>query len=418
MKTLFWISSFVLVFLIVATSLPPLEDVVPEAQRYFPPDQSPQIAQGQAYHSQARWIMWGRVTAQFLFLWSLVLSPLGKTVYRWAGERVHFRWFPHVLLLGAFYWFGSWLIAWPFRIASYWHLVAWDMMNQSILSWLGDHMLWFVLSTIVYGGAFLGLYGLMNKIPQLWWLVAGVIALIFGFVLAILVPEVVAPMFNTFVPLNKTPFKTLEPRLRKLGQPYGIVPDDIFVVNASRQSKHSNAYYTGLAFRQKIVLYDNLLTTHGNADEVETIVAHEMGHWYYNHIVYGLLLGGAALTAGLFLLHLYLRHFVESGVWRSPADPAGVFLVLLLAHLAMAVALPFECAVSRHFERQADEVSLDLARKPEAFIEAEKRLAKTNKSDVAPSRLNVLLFYTHPPVVDRIRMAEAWRDTASREKKP
>src|SRR5262249_44562019 len=143
-------------------------------------------------------------------------------------------------------------------------------------------------------------------------------------------------------------------------------------------------------------------------EEIETIVAHEMGHWRNDDIVVGILLGGLAATAGLYFLSRHLRHLLESGELRSTGDVASLFRVILLAQLAFAVTLPIPNSISRRMETNADQMSLDLSKKPQAFIDAEIRLAQRNKSDVTPSRWNVLLFATHPPVVQRIQMAKQW----------
>jgi STE24 endopeptidase len=88
----------------------------------------------------------------------------------------------------------------------------------------------------------------------------------------------------------------------------------------------------------------------------------------------------------------------------------------LLGQLAIALSLPIQNGISRWFERQADEHALTLSKKPQAFIAAEKRLAKLNKSNVTPSRLNVILFASHPPIVERIQMAEQWKDNKAPSK--
>ena len=176
-----------------------------------------------------------------------------------------------------------------------------------------------------------------------------------------------------------------------------------------RQTNHTNAYFTGFGSTRRIVLYDNLLKKHTPA-EIESILAHEIGHWRHDHIVKGLLLGTAAALLGFFLLHCVLHWAVGRAPWhlQSIADPAGLPLVLLLISLGSWAAMPVGNAVSRHFERQADQVSLDLARQPAAFIECERKLARDNLGNVAPSPWNVWLFSTHPPTVERIHMAEEW----------
>ena len=122
-------------------------------------------------------------------------------------------------------------------------------------------------------------------------------------------------------------------------------------------------------------------------------------------------MGGIGALVGLFLLSRILRWAVgrKPFLLSSPTDPAGLPLVLLLMTLGNWLTLPVQNGISRHFERQADAASLELARKPDAFIGAEKRLAVDNVGNVAPTPFNTWMFATHPPAVERIQMAERWK---------
>jgi STE24 endopeptidase len=187
-------------------------------------------------------------------------------------------------------------------------------------------------------------------------------------------------------------------------------------MNASRQGNHTNAYFTGLGATQKIVLYDTLLKNHP-PDEVESILAHEIGHWVHRHIISGILLGAIAALAGLIVLDRMLRWLIgRPPVYlRSLDDPAGLPLVILLGTLGAWLAMPLQNVVSRHFEQQADAMSLELAGMPQVFIKAEERLARDNKSNVVPAPWNVWLFATHPPTIDRIEMARQWLATHKKQ---
>ena len=406
MKAVFAVAAMILVFLVVTSQLQPSIEIVNQAKEYF---SVKEIADGRYFAWERRWIFWSRVTVDFLFLSGLALLPIGRRIHQVVGERVGYSWWPHVAILGTIAWLGLWALNLPFRIAGYLLSRSWDMTSQSPLSWLGDVLLQFLIETLAQGFAFLCLYGLMRAVPKFWWLAAGVGSMILAAFFALMLPEVVAPMFNKFTPLSKTKYFDFESRLKNLGKPLGISADAIYVVDASRQSNHTNAYFTGIGPRQQIVLYDTLLAKN-SPDEVETVVAHEMGHWWNGHIYLGILYGGIALTIGLFGLNRILATHVETGEWRSVADPAGIFLVLWLGSLATAAIIPIESAISRHFERQADQVSLDMSKKPAAFISAEIRLAKDNKMDVAPLPWNVLLFASHPTTIERINAAKDWKD--------
>ena len=158
------------------------------------------------------------------------------------------------------------------------------------------------------------------------------------------------------------------------------------------------------------MLYDTLLKSH-DEDEALSILGHEMGHWRRHHIVKGIALGAFGALFGFFLLALILERAAASGRFglTHAGDPAGLPLILLLGALSGLLAQPLENAVSRAFEREADRDALELFGHPQAFIEAEKRLARDNIANVVPSDVNVFLFASHPPVLDRIAAAERYR---------
>ena len=199
--------------------------------------------------------------------------------------------------------------------------------------------------------------------------------------------------------------------VRNLVERAGVPVKDILVVDASRQGNHSNAYFTGFGATQRIVLYDNLFKKDYSRAEVASIFAHELGHWRHQHIVKGIALGAVGALVGLFILAQILAMSVGRGrlALRYPADPAGLPLILLMLTIGSWLAMPVGNAISRAFERQADLDSLELARQPDAFIAAEKRLAIDNIDNVAPLPFSVWLFASHPPAVERIQMAEEWK---------
>jgi STE24 endopeptidase len=185
--------------------------------------------------------------------------------------------------------------------------------------------------------------------------------------------------------------------------------DQVYVSDASRRTTAENAYFTGLGATKRVVLYDTLLQ-HNDPDAVATVVAHELGHWQHADIWKGI---------GLSLLGLAVSFWCAARVlaWAGrgarfhltgPADLAAIPLFLLVLFVLNLVSLPLQNAISRGFERAADRTSLELTHDPAAFIRSEVELARADLADLDPPRPLVLLLYTHPPTVDRIRMAEAF----------
>jgi STE24 endopeptidase len=376
----------------------------------------------------------------------------------WASRRYRLRaglhWLAAVLVVGLFCYLGAELLVLPLRLGNLANNRAWGMTHRGVLDWLRDYAVALAVAAGFGAVVLTGLYSLIRVFPRRWWLFGALGSVLLGFCWALILPVVINPLFNTFTPLRD---RHLKARVMALAERAGVPVKEVLVMDASRHGKHTNAYFTGFGPTRRIVLYDTLLKpthtlspeeaagvvalagggpwplaratppaavipAHRTAaiDEVETILAHEIGHWQHDHIIKGILLAGLGAFVGLYLAARILRWAVGRAPFalRSPADPAGVPLLFLLSVLGSWVVAPMESAVSRSFERQADAVSLDLSRQPAAFIGAEKRLARDNISNVAPTPFSVWLFASHPPVVERIRMAEEWRRQKNEDRGP
>ena len=190
--------------------------------------------------------------------------------------------------------------------------------------------------------------------------------------------------------------------------------EEVYQADASRRTRKGNAYFTGLGATKRIVLYDTLITQ-SDPEAVELVLAHEMGHWAHAHIWKGIALTLVGMGFALWCGARVLAWAGARGAFHlaGPADVAGLPLFLLLLFVLNLASLPLQSAISRHFERQADRASLELTKNPAAFIRAEVDLARTNLADLDPPPALVWLLYTHPPVAERIRMAEAFGATSA-----
>lgn len=388
------------------TFVPAPADTVAEAGAYFTGDE---IELGVRFAAERRLLFWGQTFAQLTLMLALVFTNAGRRLTAWCQARTGGLWLLTLLTAGAVYYALLTICAFPFDVARWWHLSAWDMTSQPFAAWLGDRLLGLALTGTIEAIVLVGLYLLMHRWPRGWWAPAALGAAALAAAFAWLLPVAIAPLFNTFTPLRQTEWAGWEKPLRRIAERGNVSVEDIFVMDASRQSHHSNAYFTGFGATQRIVLFDNLLKKH-TLPEIESVLAHELGHWLHSDIARGIALGGVAALAGLFVLsRILLTSGAVFGLER-PSDPAGLPLVILLLFLGNWLALPASMAVSRHFERQADQVALDLGRQPEAFSAAEIKLVRDNKGNPAPAPWNVWLFGSHPPPLERIRMAERWRE--------
>lgn len=408
------------------------------ALRYFTPAE---VDRGLEISTESKALTWIGIGLQLALLSALVCTPWSRRLTDRLARLTGGRWPLTLLLVLLVYLVLREALALPVGLAHLELSRAWKMSTQSTPAWLVDRAKGFGLGAAQYAVVVLGLYALMHWSPRRWWLAASLAGAALGVLYAFLMPEWIQPLFNTFEPLDD-PY--LRQRVQVLAKRADVPVDQVLVMDASSRGRHTNAYFVGFGASRRVVLYDTLLQSHSGvepatavgwvgllgtpsgpwlsasnalaartrgADEIETVLAHEFGHWRHDHISKGIALGAVGGLFGLWLLNLALRWAVGRSPFllREVADPAGLPLALLLVWLGQWAVLPVANGISRHFERQADADSLELAGKPEAFIEAEKRLARDNLSNVAPTPFNAWFFATHPPTVERIEMAEEWR---------
>lgn len=374
-----------------------------------------EIERGWELATQRNLIYWTGVFVTLGFYTWLVFSGRARRLTGWFDRRSGSRWPLTLIFIAAFCFFANKLLHLPLRIIGLENWRAWRMTNLSIADWLGDYGKSTLLSAGIGLVLLLGLYALMRWFPRRWWLIAAGLGSLAGVAFAFIMPLWIDPLFYNFWPLEEENPK-LARKLEDLAERAGVPVQEVLVMDASRRGNHTNAYFTGFGSSRRIILYDTLLKNHPD-DEVESIMAHEIGHWTHHHITKGLILAAVGGLVGFFLLSLILRWAVQRPpFWlKSPADPAGWPLIMLLIFLSSWLVSPVQNAVSRYFERQADMTSLQLAGNPKVFIKAERRLARENKSNVAPSPWSVWLFSTHPPTVDRIQMAREWEKEKGKE---
>jgi STE24 endopeptidase len=405
-------AAFVFLALFALTSIP---STAAEEQARAEHFTEQEIEKGLHYAFEGRLISWGLSAVLFAFWTFVVLGGWGRKLADACGRLSGNRWLLTVLLVGAACLLAQSILTLPFGLASLARQHAWGMSRQSVIAWLADFGKSIAVTAVTGGVLLVGLYLLLRYFPRGWWALAAAGGTAFAIAYAFLMPVLIDPLFYHFHSLEDA---QLQKQVTALAEKAGVQVSEVLVMDASRKGRHTNAYFTGFGPTRRIVLYDTLLKNHTPA-EIESILAHEIGHWQHNHILKGILLGGVGACFGFFLLAQILRWAVDRRPFllSGPADPAGLPLIVLLISVGGFLALPAQNAVSRHFERQADETSLKLADHPDDFIAAEKRLARDNLSNLAPNPLSVWLFYTHPPALERIRMAEEWKQKRNSPKR-
>jgi STE24 endopeptidase len=284
-----------------------------------------------------------------------------------------------------------------------------ELSNQTFFQWFGEQLLGLLVIGIIALIAVEGIYLALKKAPRTWWIYVSVVFIGFTIVLVNLAPILIMPLFNVYTPL---PEGELRDRLVNLSHKANVEVEDIFTMDMSKQTKKANAMFTGLGNTKRIVLGDNMVDEF-TTDEIEVVIAHEMGHNLKHHIWQGIAFSAILTGIGFLIIHLtgpgIITRFRKRLRIENMADVASLPLILLIFTLFGIITMPVFPAFSRHMERQADKFALDMSHNTEAFVSTMEKLAYMNLSDPNPSPIIEFLLYDHPPISKRIRFAQEYR---------
>ena len=283
-----------------------------------------------------------------------------------------------------------------------------DQSNQSLKDWVVDQLKGLAI------GAPLGLimieliYLALRLTGDSWWLwVAGGL-LLFNVLIANLAPVLIMPLFNKFIPLGDE-HKELEERLLDLAKRANTKVKGVFKFDMSKRTKAANAALTGLGNTRRIILGDTLINEF-TLDEIETVLAHELGHHVHKDILFLIAFGTLSTTLGLFIASLALDYAVSYFSFTSIADIAAFPALMLILGAYGLLTSPLDNAVSRWRENMADDYALSSTKKGEAFASAFTRLANQNLGEIDPEKWVVIMFYSHPPLGERIEKAKRFSE--------
>lgn len=232
------------------------------------------------------------------------------------------------------------------------------------------------------------------------WIMTSGVALIMQYV----VPTWIMPLFNRFAPLENGGLKDA---IMNYARSIDFPLENIFVMDGSKRSSKSNAFFTGFGQHKRIVLFDTLIARH-TTDELVAVLAHEMGHYKKHHILKGLVIGILHMGLLFFLMSVFISWppLSEAFYIKEPSVYTGlVFFSMLYAAIDFFIGI-FIQTMSRHNEYEADRFAVMTFRKPQAMISALKKLSAHNLSNLRPHPLHVFLNYSHPPVLQRIEAIE------------
>jgi STE24 endopeptidase len=273
--------------------------------------------------------------------------------------------------------------------------------TRTLKTWLSD-LFKSMLITVIIGTALLCLLLIMVKYAgRNWWIWAWLIFFSFQVLMAVIYPTVIAPIFNKFTPLEQD---QLSEKIERLAEGEGFTLKGVFQMDATKRSRHTNAYLSGLGKSKRIVLFDTLMDAHED-DEILAVLAHEMGHLKRNHIKKQLFIMGLSSIVLFYLASVMITWETMYRAFGFAAMPAyaGLFLVAVLWEPVGFFLSPIAMAISRRFEREADRHSFKVMKVAEPLILALKKMARDNLSNLRPHPIYVWFNYSHPPLLERIK---------------
>ncbi|MBV9574176.1 MAG: M48 family metallopeptidase [Acidobacteriales bacterium] len=280
-----------------------------------------------------------------------------------------------------------------------------NLSNQRLRGWIWDETKGFLIGLLMATIVVELVYFTVRQFPQYWWLLAWAAFLVLMVLLAQLAPVILFPIFYKFEPLQN---EELKARLVRLGEKAGMQVRGVYKWNLSEKSKKANAALTGLGRTRRIILADTLLDNY-SPEEIEAVLAHELGHQAHRHILKGIAVQAVLSLAGFWAANWTLHFAVDRlRIFETLSDFANLPLLVLISTGLSLLVLPAINAYSRYNERQADRYAFRSIASVQPFISSMNKLADQNLAERTPSRWVEWLFHSHPAIARRVAAAEAW----------
>ncbi len=369
----------------------------------------PVVAQGDSpeahrYNQIRRWLGIADFAVGFLFLIVLLVTRgsdwLRDLAYRWGFQSYTVSLFVYLLfLLGLSKVLGIGLDYYGFRVER-----SFKLSNQRFASWAWDELKGFLVGLVLGGIVVELLYFTIRQWPQHWWLLAWALFMGLFVLLAQLAPVVLFPIFYKFEPLEN---EDLRRRLVVLSEHAGTRVRGVYRWKLSEKSKKANAALTGLGNTRRIILADTLLDNY-TPEEIEAVLAHELGHHVHRHILKSIFVQAAITLFGFWAANWTLHYAVDQHMFEELSDFANLPLLALVSVVLSFVLMPAVNAYSRFNERQADRYAFETTASVEPFISSMNKLAEQNLAERTPSKWVEWFFHSHPSISRRLAAAEEW----------
>jgi STE24 endopeptidase len=365
------------------------------------------VARSNAYFEGGYWlILWDFLVSSVIAMlllelrWSARMRDRAEKITRFKRLQDLIYWMQYLVI--------ATILGFPLEYyENYVREHQYGMATQTFGPWMGDEAKSFLVALIIGAIAFVGLFAIVRRLQRTWWIWGAIAAIVFSAISIALAPVYITPIFNTVKKLDDP--KVTTPILR-LAHANGIPTNDVYEIDASRQTTRMSANVSGFANTTRITLNDNLLKR-GSPEEIQAVMGHEMGHYVMNHIPKSVFF----LAVLIVLSFAYLRWSLNwaLGRWgerwqiRGISDPAIFPLVTLMFGVLMFVLTPLMNTEIRMHEKEADMFGLNAARQPDGFAQAAIHLGEYRK--MHPGPIEEFIFFDHPSGYNRIHSAMVWK---------
>lgn len=335
----------------------------------------------------------------FVLLFVFLKSGMSNNIFSFLSVYFHnsyLQLLTYVLLVSA----GFSILSFPVSFYSEFYLEhKFNLSNQTFTGWLWENTKAMLVGLAIGLPVLLLFYYILLTFGTLWWLPFAIIMFIISVILAQLLPVVILPIFYKVSDIDNPELKE---KIKTICQGAGLQISNVFQFDMSKNTKKANAAFAGLGKTKRILLGDTLVKDF-TEDEIETVIAHEVGHYKYKHIQINLLIS-TITSFGLF----YIISVIYSGSlnyfgFSKITDIAALPLIIMTGMVLGLIQTPLVNMLSRKFEYQADTYAVNVTGKAEIFIETLEKLNKNNLGDSDPHPFVEWYFYSHPSVKNRIR---------------
>jgi len=371
-------------------------------------------AEARRYNRIRRWLSVADFAVGLVFLVVLLVTRwsdgLRDLAYRWGSQNYSLSLFFYlVLLLVISKVLSGGLDYYAFSLEH-----RFKLSNQKFGAWVWDEVKGFLLGLVLGSIVVELLYLIIRQWPQHWWLLAWALFMGLFILLAQLAPVVLFPIFYKFEPLED---EDLRRRLVMLGERAGTHVRGVYRWKLSEKSKKANAALTGLGSTRRIILADTLLDNY-TPEEIEAVLAHELGHHVHKHILKSIFVQAAITLFGFWAANWVLQYAVDRHFFLELPDFANLPLLALVSVVLSFVLMPALNAYSRFNERQADRYAFESTASVEPFISSMNKLAEQNLAERTPSKWVEWFFHSHPSISRRLAAAEQWERTQAAHPDP